>query len=69
METKEYYGGTYPNPPEPKEKHIKVKVHITQEAEYDVPENWNEEDIKKDINDNMNYIMWNDIEIEELEVN
>lgn len=59
----------YPEPPETKERHIKVRVHITQEAEYDIPDDWDDEDIKQDIEDNINYIMWNNLEIKEVEVN
>ena len=68
MDTEEYYGGTYPEPPEKKEKHIKVKVHISQEAEYDIPAEWTMDDIKQDIEDNINYIMWENLEIEDIEV-
>lgn len=68
METKEYYGGTYPDPPEIKDKHIKVKVHLSFTIEEDVPEDWDEEKIKKDIDENLNYFNWYDEEIEEIEV-
>lgn len=63
-----FAGGTYPSPPEIEEKHIKVKVYISQEAEYDIPNKWNIDDIKQDIEDNINYINWENLEIEEIEV-
>lgn len=58
----------YPEPLETKERHIKVKIFLTQEAEYDIPDYWDDEDIKQDIEDNINYIMWNDVNITEIEV-
>ena len=58
----------YPEPPEPKEKHIRVKVYITQEVDYYCPIAWNKDDIKQDIDDNINYFNWENIEIEDIEV-
>ncbi len=49
METKEYYGGTYPTPPETEEKTIKATITETFEIETIVPKNWTSEQIREDL--------------------
>jgi len=56
IDTIEYYGGTYPSPPEPKEVgKRKVKVYCTAVSYLDVPEDLeNYSDIKEWIETNYN---------------
>ena len=49
METKEYYGGTYPSPKYEDEKKIKARVTISFNIETIVPLDWNEEEILEDV--------------------
>lgn len=42
----------YPDPPEEKTKIISGKIYLTYKFEMEVPENWDEADIKEDMYDN-----------------
>ena len=58
----------YPEPVEEPERHIKVRVYTTQEIEYDVPKKWSKEDIENDIKENFDDFLWENVEIEDIEV-
>ena len=63
METKEYYGGTYPEPPEQKE--FVITFNITGKASTTIYAD-NYEDAKRIANENKFNI--NELEIEEYEI-
>jgi hypothetical protein len=67
IETKGLGAGSYPEPPETKEKHIKANVTISFVLEYDVPEDWDRDLIVQDIKENLNDFEWYDETIEEVE--
>jgi hypothetical protein len=69
IETQGLGAGSYPEPPEQKEKDVNAKVYLTLELNYSVPENWNREEIIEDIKENLNNFDWYDQEIEEVEIN
>lgn len=60
--------GSYPTPLEEEEKHIKAKVYVSFNVEYDIPSKWNTEDILDDIKENINDLEWYDFEIDEIEL-
>ena len=68
METKEYYGGTYPTPPEIEEKTINAHICLSFDIEYDVPKSWSRDEIIDDIKENLNDFTWYNEEIEDIEV-
>lgn len=68
MDTEEYYGGTYPEPPEIEEKTIKPHINISFDLEYDVPKDWTREQIIEDIKENLDDFTWYNEKIEEIEV-
>lgn len=43
----------YPSPPEPKTKTIKGKMYLVYKFEMEVPEEWDESDIKADMYENI----------------
>lgn len=69
IETQGLGAGSYPEPPEIKEKEVNVKVYLTFELNYLVPENWSKEDIVEDIKENLDDFVWYNEEIEEVELN
>lgn len=69
MDTEEYYGGTYPEPPEVETTNHEIKICITVRTNDDFPTSWNEEDIKEYVRDNIsNYKYDGDEDIDEIEV-
>ena len=68
MDTEEYYGGTYPNPPEIKEKSVSATVYVKYVLNFDVPEKWDDEQIKKYISDEFQNLDLYDEEIQEIEL-
>lgn len=44
----------YPEPPEERTKTIKGKMYLVYKFEMEVPEDWDESDIKNDMYDNIN---------------
>lgn len=66
METKEYYGGTYPEPFDFDYKHIKAHVCLSFDLEFDTERSWDEERIIEDIKENLNDFTWYNEEIEDV---
>jgi len=58
----------YPEPNEEKEKHVKARVTISFDVEYDVPDEWEELDIERDIKQIYNELNWCDEKIEDVEI-
>ena len=58
----------YPEPKEEKEKHIQARVTISFDIEYDVPDEWEELDIERDIKECVNDFTWLNQKIEDIEV-
>lgn len=60
--------GSYPEPPEEKERSISGKVVITYDIEGDVPDKWDKEtiiaDIKENLDDYIHLKEYEDIEID-----
>ena len=63
-----FAGGTYPEPPEIEEQHVKSRVTISFTIEYDCPKKWDREDIIQDIKDNLDDFTWFDEKIEDIDV-
>ena len=68
IETKGLGAGSYPEPPEIKDKHIKAHICTSFDLEYDVPEDWTKERIIEDIKENLDDFTWYNEEIEDIEV-
>jgi len=70
LETKEYYGGTYPEPPEVKLKRAKGYAVVTYEFDDEFPSTNDDEEIYNFIENNISnydetYVSIEDITIEE----
>ena len=69
METIDLGAGSYPEPVEQKMKDKNIKIWITIETEDEFPNEWNDEEIKYYIQENINeYVRTSDLSIEEIEV-
>jgi len=70
MENNDTLGaGSYPEPPEEKEKNISGEVTITFNINATIPRNWDEEDIEADIKERLgDYIDLNDYRSIDVEV-
>lgn len=69
IDTEEYYGGTYPEPPEIEENNITGTLIITYHIDADVPKKWDKKDILEDIKQNLTeYISLSDYEDIEIDV-
>ena len=68
METKEYYGGTYPEPAEQKTKDVKANVVIVCTVIGEVPEKWELWQIEDDIKANPEFYTTIKQSIENVEV-
>jgi hypothetical protein len=69
METIELGAGSYPEPLEQKMKDKNIKILITIETEDEFPNEWDDEEIKYYIQENINeYVRTSDLNIEEIEV-
>ena len=60
--------GSYPEPPEEKEKTIKAKIYISFDIEEDVPEKWHEEEIKRYIKEYYNDFDMYNIKLEDIDL-
>ena len=58
----------YPEPIEKKMKTVNAKVYMTFNLEFEVPEDWEDEDIANDIKENINDFDWYNQEIEDIEL-
>jgi hypothetical protein len=58
----------YPEPIEKKMKTVHAKVYMTFNLEFEVPEDWEDEDIANDIKENINDFDWCNQEIEDIEL-
>lgn len=58
----------YPEPIEKKMKTVNAKVYMTFNLEFEVPEDWEDEDIANDIKENINDFDWCNQEIEDIEL-
>ena len=68
METKEYYGGTYPSPDEIKTKNVKIKINVTYEYEGEFPTTMDEQTIKEWVEEEFRWLDFDKKTIEEIEV-
>lgn len=68
METEEYYGGLYPEPPEVETTTRKIKVTVTYTIEEELPSSYTEDDIKEMIEDHDIDYLYGEEEIDEIEV-
>ena len=68
MDTEEYYGGTYPEPPEVETATRKIKVTVTYTIEEELPSSYTEDDIKEMIEDHDIDYLYGDENIDEIEV-
>ena len=66
METKEYYGGTYPEPFDFDYKHVKANVYISFDLDFDIERNKSKDEIIEYIKDNLDDFTWYDEEIHEV---
>lgn len=66
METKEYYGGTYPEPFNFDYKHVKANVYISFDLDFDIERNKSKDEIIEYIKDNLDDFTWYDEEIHEV---
>lgn len=66
METKEYYGGTYPEPFDFDYKHVKANVYISFDLDFDIEREWDKERIIDYIKENLDDFTWYDEEIHEV---
>jgi hypothetical protein len=61
--------GSYPEPPEEKEKNVSGQVTITFNIRAEVPEDWDDEDIEEDIKERLSdYVDLNDYRTIDVEV-
>lgn len=68
MDTEEYYGGTYPEPPEVETTTRKIKVTVTYTIEEELPSSYTEDDIKEMVEDHDIDYLYGDENIDEIEV-
>lgn len=67
IDTTEIGAGSYPTPPEEKTKSVKANITLSFNLEFEVPENWTDEEIEVYISENYNdFINRNDEKIEEI---
>ena len=66
METKEYYGGTYPEPFDFDYKHVKANVYISFDLDFDIERKKTKDEIIEYIKDNLNDFTWYNEEIHEV---
>lgn len=58
----------YPTPIEKKMKTVNAKVYVTYNLEFEVPEDWEDEDIANDITENFDEFDLSNQEIEDIEL-
>lgn len=58
----------YPEPIEKKMKTVNAKVYVTYNLEFEVPEDWEDEDIANDITENFDEFDLSNQEIEDIEL-
>ena len=58
----------YPEPPEERTKTIKGKMYLVYKFEMEVPEDWDESDIKNDMYDNINDYQQDLAEITDIDI-
>ena len=68
METKEYYGGTYPEPFDFDYKHIKAHVCISFDLEFDIERTLDRQKIIDHIKENLDDFTWYNQEIQDVEI-
>ena len=72
METKEYYGGTYPEPPEPEFDETTIKVVLTLETYITIQNKVNQENVEQEVKEAFrNHYLFDEacnIEVEDYEV-
>lgn len=68
IETTGLGAGSYPEPKEEKMKEIEAKIVVSYTIQYDVPENWDQDQIIGDIEENLYCLEKCDEKIEEIEI-
>ena len=58
----------YPEPIERKMKTVNAKVYMTFNLEFEMPEDWEDEDIVNDIKENIDDFQWYNEKIEDIEL-